>query len=103
MRWKVCIVYLDYFIAFSCSSAEHVDHVDHILLLIGEVGVTLKLEKCHFFMERFDYLGHVIIPGKLAIAEGSTTALPNVLFSQTPTQVRYIMGVCNVYRRFIEG
>jgi len=58
------------------------------------------LAKCHFFKDRVDYLGHVVLPGKLAVAQESTKAIAEATFPETPTQMRSFLGSCNVYRRF---
>jgi Reverse transcriptase (RNA-dependent DNA polymerase) len=69
IKWKTCLVYLDDVIIFSSSRDMHLKRVNEALNLLGNAGLSLKLIKCHFFKEAFDYLGHVIRPGKLAVAE----------------------------------
>jgi RNase H-like domain found in reverse transcriptase len=59
------------------------------------------LNKCHFFLEAVDYLGHVIRPGKLAAAEKNTAALRNAPVHKTQTELCSFLGLCNVYRRFV--
>ena len=58
----------------------HLKHVNEALHLLGKAGLSLKLIKCHFFKEAVNYLGHVIRPGKLAVAEKNTAALRNALY-----------------------
>jgi Reverse transcriptase (RNA-dependent DNA polymerase) len=74
-KWKTCLVYLDDVIVFSGSRSAHLAHVAEVLTLLGNAGLSLKLKKCHFFSETVDYLGHVIRPGRLEVAEKNTTAL----------------------------
>ena len=64
VRWQTCLIYLDV-IVFSRDEAEHLHHGDQVLSLLREPGVTLKLTKWHFFEKKVDYLGHVVMPGKL--------------------------------------
>jgi Reverse transcriptase (RNA-dependent DNA polymerase) len=75
VKWKTCLVYLDDVIVFSGSRSAHLAHVAEVLTLLGNAGLSLKLKKCHFFSETVDYLGHVIRPGRLEVAEKNTTAL----------------------------
>ena len=49
------------------------------------------------------YLGHVITPGKLQIAEDAASAFASAEFPRTFTEVRSFLGACNVYRRFVQG
>jgi hypothetical protein len=48
-----------------------------------------------------DYLGHVIRPGRLGVAEKNTTALRTAPLPRTQTELRYFLGLCDVYRRFV--
>jgi hypothetical protein len=80
----------------------HLEHVNEALHLLGKAGLSLKLIKCHFFKEAVDYLGNVIRPGKLAVAENNTAALRNAPVPNTQTEHRSFLGLCNVYRRFVQ-
>jgi Reverse transcriptase (RNA-dependent DNA polymerase) len=60
VKWKTCLVYLDYVMVFSGSRSAHLAHVAEVLTLLGNAGFSLKLKKCHFFSETVDCLGHVI-------------------------------------------
>ena len=101
VKWKTCLVYLDDVIVFSSSRQAHLAHVAEALTLLGNAGLSLKLSKCHFFSETVDYLGHVIRPGRLGVAEKNTTALRTAPLPRTQTELRSFLGLCNVYRRFV--
>ena len=47
-----------------------------------------------------DYLGHVVLPGKLKVATDTAAAFKEFVFPQTLMQQRCFLGACNVYRRF---
>jgi hypothetical protein len=51
-------------------------------------------------MDAVDYLGHVIRPGRLEVAEKNTAALKETMFRKTQTELKSFLGLCNVYRRF---
>ena len=103
LTWKVCLVYLDDIIVFSRDTAEHMEHLDAVLHRLYSAGLSLNLKKCKFFQESVDYLGHVIRPGKLAVAEKNTKALQTARPPTTQSELRSFLGLCNVYRRFISG
>jgi RNase H-like domain found in reverse transcriptase len=48
-----------------------------------------------------NYLGHVIRPCRLGVAEKNTTALRTAPLPRTQKELRYFMGLCDVYRRFV--
>jgi Reverse transcriptase (RNA-dependent DNA polymerase)/RNase H-like domain found in reverse transcriptase len=103
LTWKSCLVYLDDIIIYSASMEDHLVHLDEVLTLLGKAGLSLKLTKCHSLLETVDYLGHVILPGKLEIATKNTDALRTAQPPRTQTELRYFLGLCNVYRRFVPG
>jgi RNase H-like domain found in reverse transcriptase len=86
---------------FSSSREMHLKHVNEALELLGKAGLSLKLIKCHLFNEAVDYLGHVIGPGKLAVAEKNRPHNGTPLYPKTQTEIRSFLGLCNVYRRFV--
>jgi Reverse transcriptase (RNA-dependent DNA polymerase) len=85
IKWKTCLVYLGDFIVFSGSRSAHLAHVAEVLTLLGNAGLSLKLKKCHFFSETVDYLGLVIRPGLLGVAEKNKTALKTAPLPCTQT------------------
>jgi hypothetical protein len=56
---------------------EHMAHLHAVLHRLYRAGLTLNLQKCHFFKETVDCLGHVIRPGQLSVAEKNTATLKN--------------------------
>ena len=96
LRWKSCLIYLDDIIVFSRSIEDHFKHLGKILAILKEAGLSLKLKKCNFFTKIIDYLGHVIRPGKLEVAEKNTAALQGFKEPTTQTQLRSFLGMCNV-------
>jgi hypothetical protein len=103
LTWKSCLVYLDYIIFFSKTSAEHMAHLDAVLHLLYCAGLTLNLKKCYFLKDTVDYLGHVIRPGQLSVADKNTSALKDMTHPTTQTDLCSFLGLCNVYRRFVKG
>ena len=100
-RWKTCLVYLDDIIVFSQTAEEHIRHVEEVLTTLQDAGFSLKLRKCEFFAETVDYLGHVIRPGRLQVAQQKIEAVKGFKMPTTQTELRSFLGLCNVYRRFV--
>jgi RNase H-like domain found in reverse transcriptase len=74
-----------------------------VLDRLYRAGLTLNLKKCHFFKDTVDFLGHVIRPGKLSVAEKTTAALKEVTHPTAQTELRSFLGLCNVSRLFFKG
>jgi hypothetical protein len=76
-------------------------HLDEALKRFYRAALSLKLKKCHCVKDNSSSLGHVIRPGKLAVAEKNTAALKDAQPPTTQTELRSFLGLYNVYRRFV--
>jgi hypothetical protein len=101
VKWKTCLVYLVDVIVFYFPRQAHLEHVNEALTLLGNSELSFRLKKCHLFSDTVDYLGHVIRPGRLGVAENNTTAMRTAPLPRTQTELRSFLGLCNVYRRFV--
>jgi len=60
------------------------------------------LEKCPWFSDEVEYLGHIVRPGQLHVHSKNVDALKHAKFPTTKTQLNSFLGMCNVYRRFVK-
>jgi len=97
LKRHLCLVYLDDVINFTASAEQHVKDVDMVLRRLREAGVTLNLETCTWFSDEVEYLGHVFRPGQLHVHNKNVEALKKASFPTTNTQIKSILGMCNVY------
>jgi len=102
LRLQLCLVYLDDVIIFSASAEQHVKEVDVILTRLREAGVTLNLDKCTWFSDEVEYLGHIVRRGQLHAHNNNVDALKHAPIPTTKTQLKSFLGMCNVYRRFVK-
>ena len=49
-----------------------------------------------------EYLGHIIRPGELHVHSKNVSALAEAKPPRTETELRSFLGMCNVYRRFVD-
>lgn len=101
VKWQCAIVYIDDVIIFTKTPKEHVKYIKEVFGLHMAAGMTLKLKSCHFFLELIDCLGQVIAPGKLKAEKTITEAIKSLRYPRDIYQMRYFLGLCNVYRRFV--
>jgi len=59
------------------------------------------LEKSTWFCDEVEYLGHIVRPGQMHVHNKNVDALQHSKFPTTQTQLKSILGMCNVYRRFV--
>lgn len=55
-----------------------------------------------FLPTTVEYLGHRIIQGKLGVLEANIRALKDARYPNTQTELKSFIGMCNVFRRFVE-
>jgi len=103
LKWKVCLVYLDDVIILSANAEQHVKDNDPVLHRLREAGVTLNLEKCTWFSDEVEYIGHIDRPGQLHVHNKNFDSLKHAKFRTTKTHLKSFLGMCNVYRRFVKG
>jgi len=60
------------------------------------------LEKCTWFSDEVEYLGQIVRPGQLHVHYKNVDALKHSKFPTTKTQLKSFLGMCNVYRRFVQ-
>ena len=101
LNWKVCREYLDDIIIFSQTWEDQLHHLDAVLSSWYGARLSLKLRQCQFVKNTINFLGYVILPGELVVAEKNTFALKRAQPPTTQTELRYFLGLCNVYRRFV--
>lgn len=88
---------------FFKSVEVHTKHVEEVLQLLRDGSVSLKLQKCFFFRKSVDYLDHVLLRRRLAVAKKSTLEIEDVESPRDKTKIRSFLGALNVVRRFIKG
>src|SRR3954471_13318832 len=97
------IVYIDDILIYSRNDQEHVQHIRQVLEILRKHKMYGNMAKCEFFKESVKYLGHVIS------SKGISTDPKKVeVVKQWPTptnikEMQSFLGLCNYYRRFIEG
>ena len=57
---KGVLVYLDDILVYSKSVEEHVALLDHVFSLFSKYKLYLKESKCSLFLNKVNFLGHVV-------------------------------------------
>lgn len=96
-------VYLDDIIVASASKEENIDGMKMVLARMREHKLRCRLEKCSFFQNEIEYLGHRVTGKGLQVQAAKVAA---VMKTDRPTDVstvRSFLGITGYYRRFIRG
>ena len=64
LLWIDAVQYCDDVAIMGDSHEDHMDRLLKVLTRFSINGVTMKLSKCEFGVEKIDYVGHVVHAGK---------------------------------------
>ena len=93
--------YIDDVVVYSKSWEEHLQHLRKVFHCLQKAGLTLKLPKCRFGLNKVDYLGHVIGNGEILPDPRKVEAVQCFQRPETKTQVNTFIGLTSYYRKFI--
>ena len=100
----VCIVvYLDNILIYSSNPAAHHKQVQEVLRHLRTNGLYLKLEKCEWHSETVEYLGYILSPSRLSMAQDKIQTILDWPEPQKVKDIQAFLGFANFYCRFIQG
>lgn len=99
----VCVIaYLDDILIFSKNECDHERDVRAVLHILRKNRLCAKLSKCVFFVDRVEFLGHVVGPGCLSTDPRKVAAVLDWPTPQSARDVRSFLGLATYFRRFIK-
>ena len=97
------LVYIDDILIFSRDADEHAEHVEWVLQQLRLNGYYANPDKCEFFQDRVNFLGHVISADGVAVQQHKVDAVAKWPTPQCVSDVRRFLGLTGYYRRFVAG
>lgn len=102
-NWIKCLIYLDDVLIFGRTAEEHLERLRAVLQRMREAGLKLSPEKCHFFQQKVEYLGHVISGEGIRTSPDKIDKVRNWPSPVNAENLRSFLGLSGYYRRFIRG
>jgi hypothetical protein len=97
------IVYIDDILIYSQNEKEHTQHICQVLEILRKHKMYGNMAKCEFFKESVEYLGHVISSKGISTDPKKVEAVKQWPIPTNIKEMQSFLGLCNYYRRFIEG
>ena len=98
----VCvIVYLDDILIYSENMDLHQEHVREVLRRLRKHKLYANPDKCEFHSTTVEYLGYILSPEGLSMAEDKVKAILDWPVPRKIKDIQSFLGFANFYRRFI--
>ena len=101
--WKICLIYIDDIIVFSSTFVEHLARLSLVLDRLREANLKLKPSKCDFARTVVNFLGFKVSAEGIFPQKEKIEAVKSFPVPKSVKEVRSFLGLCNYYRRFVEG
>jgi hypothetical protein len=98
---KFVMVFIDDILIYSKNEEEHAQHLQIVLTRLREHQLYAKFNKCAFWLEEIQFLGHVLSTNGIAV---DPSKVKDILEWKLPTivhQVQSFLGLVGYYRQFI--
>ena len=98
---KCMFIYIDDLIIFSTSLEDHISDLNKVFQIIKENGLKINLEKCKFFKESVELLGHAVSINGVSPIPSKTKVIFEWLPPSNINQLQSFLGAVGYYRKFI--
>jgi len=97
-------VYIDDLIIFSKSFDEHINDIIKVFAIISDNGLKVNFNKCHFFKQKVELLGHIISTQGISSIDVKVEVISNWLAPKNVKQLQSFLGaICYYYLKFIHN
>ena len=93
--------FLDDVITASVRYKEHLEQIEKILEALRTSGLTVRLEKCKFFMAEVEFLGFRLSKGGIQPGTRKLKAVEEFPRPNDVHEVRRFLGLTSFFRRFV--
>jgi hypothetical protein len=100
---KFVIVFIDDILNYSKNKEEHAKHLRIALQILREHQLYAKFSKCEFWLDKVEFLGHVISKEGIAVNPSKVASVLEWEAPKNVKQIRGFLGMAGYYRRFIKG
>ncbi|CAL9019118.1 unnamed protein product, partial [Prunus brigantina] len=97
------IVFIDDILVYSRTLEGHKKHLRLVLKTLRRKQLYAKFSKCQFWLDRVDFLAHVISVEGIYVDPRKVEVVVNWVQPTSVTEIRSFLGLAGYYRRFVEG
>ena len=103
INFKFALVFIDDILCHSATLEQHMNHLSAIFERLRHANLKLNPKKCQFAAQKVEYLGHILSDKGIQASSDKTDIVKNFPRPRNRKEVRSFLGLCNFYRRYVEG
>ncbi|KAL5555748.1 hypothetical protein UlMin_037984 [Ulmus minor] len=85
------------------SREEHAKQLRTVFSTLSEHRLYAKFSKCEFWLDRVQFLGHVVSRDGISVDPAKIDAVSKWPVPTNVTEIQSFLGLAGYYRRFVEG
>jgi len=97
------VVYMDDLLCYSPTLEQHLHDVREVLAILRQEKLYVKASKCEFGRRELGFLGHRVSAAGVAVDPRKISTVRDWPTPTSSADLRRFVGLCNYYRRFIDG
>ena len=97
------LAYIDDLLVFSKDFSTHITHLKELFQRLRNTGLKLKPAKCHFAVEKVQFLGHILTKDGIAPNTSKVDAIMSYPIPKKIKELRGFLGTTGFYRKFIQN
>lgn len=98
-----CLSYIDDVAIYSNTFEEHMVDLGSVFGLLNQYKWRIKVQKCQFVMNEFNYLGHCVGHGLIKPLASNLEKLKSMKKPKNADDIASFLGFMGYYKRFIKG
>ena len=95
------LCYQDDILITGVDDKDHISNLKAVLERLSSYGLRVKRNKCSFFADNVQYIGHKIDKHGLHTSQDKVTAIVDAPAPENVPQLRSYLGLINYYRSFL--
>lgn len=95
------VCYLDDILISAPDMETHDERLEEVLKCLETHSVRVKAQKCEFFQNSVEYLGHKIDKDGLHPTKGKVDAIKNAPTPRNISAIRSFLGLVHYYGKFV--
>jgi hypothetical protein len=103
LNWKICLTYLDDVLVIANSFENCLVNIREVFSRFRAANLRMNGKKCQWLRDNIEWLGHIISPEGIRPSPKNIQAVMDFPRPTDQKQLRSWLGLCNYYRRFIQG